>query len=139
MARTEPRLGFVVEVQAAPGVTHAGAQRFGRALHDYFDAHDLSAHGTQLRWAVNAPDHSLSVADQADLLDWVVDQEQVALARVSTLTTRPDPLSDFDGGWLTLCRLDPCVVAATTLYRFGRVVPELYLHALGGFVRRVPR
>ncbi len=135
MTRAEADSGistvFVVELDAAPCTPLARVRDLERALEDYAEDHDLDINGTQLKFAVQAQGRSVTAEDQVTLLDWLVDRPGLRRVRLGAMH-RPGA---EQGGHLDIATGDMAVIAATMLYRLGRLHAEQYLQILGGFVR----
>ncbi len=135
MTRAEAASGistvFVVELDAAPCTPLARIRDLERALEDYAEDHDLEINGTKLKFAVQARGRSVTAEDQVALLDWLVDRPGLRRVRLGA-THRPGAEQD---GHLDVATGDMAVIAATMLYRLGRLHAEQYLQILGGFVR----
>lgn len=132
--RTEPHLGFTLQLEPRPGAPLRELRTLERSLEDYALAHELVLSGHQLHFVVTAAERSLTAADQVGLLNWLIDQSGHIGVRVSPLTRRPAGASPQDG-YLHARVADVAMIGLTILYRCGRVAPELYLQILGGFVR----
>lgn len=134
----EPHLGFLLQIEPRPGFTMAEARQLDRAVQDYAEAHEFDLGGGQLVLVVSAEDRSLTVTDQIDFMDWLIDQPGISCVRVSTLTSKLDA-SDARSVWqsgaahLSVCDLG--VIGLTILYRARRITADLYLQILGGFMR----
>lgn len=134
----EPHLGFLLQLEPRPGFTMAQARQLDRAIEDYAEAHELDLGGSQLVQIVSAEDRSLTVTDQVDFMDWLIDQPGISCVRVSTLTSKLD-ISDARSVWqagaahVSVCDLG--VIGLTILYRARRITADLYLQILGGFMR----
>jgi len=135
MTRAEATSGistvFIVELDAAPCTPLARVRDLERALEDYAEDHDLDINGTQLKFAVQAQGRSVTAEDQVALLDWLVDRPGLRRVRLGAMR-RPGAEK---GGHLDVATGDMAVIAATMLYRLGRLHAEQYLQILGGFVR----
>jgi hypothetical protein len=134
----EPHLGFLLQVEPRPGFTVAEARQLDRALEDYAESHELDLSGGQLVLVVSSEDRSLTVTDQVDFMDWLIDQSGISCVRVSTLTSKLD-ISGAHSVWqagaahVSVCDLG--VIGLTILYRARRITADLYLQILGGFMR----
>jgi uncharacterized protein YggL (DUF469 family) len=134
----EPNLGFLLQLEPRPGFMVAEARQLERAIEDYAEAHGLDLGGSQLVQIVSAGARSLTVTDQVDFMDWLLDQPGISGVRVSTLTSKLD-ISDARSVWqagaahLSVCDLG--VIGLTILYRARRITADLYLQILGGFMR----
>jgi hypothetical protein len=134
----EPTLGFLLQIEPRPGFTVAEARQLDRAVEDYAEAHKFDLGGGQLVLVVSAEDRSLTVTDQVDFMDWLIDQPGISCVRVSTLTSKLD-ISEARSVWqvgaahVSVCDLG--VIGLTILYRARRITADLYLQILGGFMR----
>ena len=134
----EPLLGFFVHIEPRPGFTLAEGRALDRGIQDYAEDHQLELGGDQLVQIVSAQHRSLSVTDQVDFIDWLIDRPGVSVVRISTLTAKLDR-SDEQLVWQTgAARISVCdlgVIGLTILYRARRITADLYLQILGGFMR----
>ena len=129
------QLGFTVWIDPRPGTTFAEQGALARRLEDYGRARDLFFGGAPLCAAVFAEDRSLGASDQADLIDWLIDDpivRSVAVSPLSSVSGRPASRAE---GYLKVQATDLTLIGVTLLYRTRALSAELYLQLLGGFVR----
>jgi len=129
------QLGFTVWIEPRPGTTFAEEGALARRLEDYGRARDLFFGGAPLCAVVFTEDRSLTASDQADLIDWLIDDpivRSVAVSPLSSVIGRPASRGD---GYLKVHTTDLTLIGVTLLYRNRALSGELYLRLLGGFVR----
>jgi len=132
--RTEQR-GFTVWIAPRPGTTLAEQGALARRLEDYGAPRDLMIGGSPLCAVVFAEDRSLTARDQADLIDWLIDDPIVRSVAVSPLSSAIDRPTRRAEGYLKVQATDLTLIGVTLLYRNRALSAELYLQLLGGFVR----
>jgi len=132
---TSDQLGFTVWIEPRPGTTFAEQGALARRLEDYGAPRDLMIDGSPLCAAVFAEDRSLSASDQADLIDWLIDDPIVRSVAVSPLSSELGRPASRAEGYLKVQATDLTLIGVTLLYRNRALSAELYLQLLGGFVR----
>ena len=134
---TKERLGFHFQVEVWPETTATPATQFTRAIEDFATEQDFLIHGTPLQGCIEGRDRDVSLTDQVNLIDWLVNQPTVRAVQVSPLTGALDDPGRWDGGTLRVPVLDMRVIAVCLLHRLGHLRPLQYIEILGGYVRRV--
>ena len=132
--RTEPR-GFMVWIEPRPDTTFAEQGALARRREDDGAPRDLMIRGSPLCAVVFAEDRSLTARDQADLIDWLIDDPIVRAVAVSPLSSATDRPARRTEGYLKVQATDLTLIGVTLLYRNRALSGELYLQLLGGFVR----
>jgi hypothetical protein len=128
--------GFLLQIEPRPGLTLAQARELERHLEDYAEAHELDLGGHHRHRSVQASDRSLSITDQVDLIDWLVDQPGVSVVRISCLSARLDEAEAvWQGGSVQASICDVGLIGLAILYRARRIRADQYLQILGGFMR----
>lgn len=137
--------GFVLQLEARPGMPQRHLVQFERDLEDYVDSRGLSLRGHRMRYWISRQDTPASAADQVALLDWLHHHPAIAIARVGPVRPLRDGEDDSSAvmthaaeeGFVQLHTSDVALLGLAMLYRSGRIGPELYLQVLGGYVRAV--
>ncbi len=135
--RASEQLCFTFWIEPLPGVTVADQSAFARRLEGYGTARDLLIGGVPLCAVVSAEDRSLTATDQADFIDWLIDDPIVQSVSVSPLSGGLGRPANREAGYLTARATDLALIGLSLLYRSRSLSAELYLQVLGGFVRPV--
>jgi hypothetical protein len=130
----EPVLGFSLRLEVVPGLSLAQLRRIGRRLEDHAEANELVLEGDHYLYFVRGATRGLTCTDQVDLANLLFDVPGVQCAVLGPLVEEPE--DEREAAFVRVGALDMATIAATMLYRLGRVSAELYLQILGGFVRR---
>jgi hypothetical protein len=126
MVKPEP-LCFTLRVTLRLGATRLDELGFQRRLHGHAAQRGLRLCGAALQVVVSSSPRTLSIADQAGLVERVIsDSAVVCLAFGPLRPLGSDPRAD----WVALQSLDFCVCTLNALYRVGHLDagPGLRIH-----------
>ncbi|MBH9578155.1 hypothetical protein [Inhella proteolytica] len=126
--------GFWLAFTPSPGMGERAERHLMRDLEDHLAQVGLRIDGgTQRHLYIRGTERELTLADQIDLVDWLLLRTTVARIDVTEFTddaTRIPVTSKV----MRVGRWDLATLGVGLLYRIGRIKPELYAEILGGFV-----
>lgn len=127
-------LGFTVWVHLARAASAAEVRLYRDSLDRFLDVHGLSRSMNPLHMLVWAVDRSLTLADQIELLVWMVHDGRAAALEIGPLQMHMGLPAGRDRVPTLPARLaDNSLLSMAWLYRAGRLPAEQCLAMLGGF------
>lgn len=130
-------LGFSVWITPTRGATPAELHKLEDRIDAYCVEHGLERSGTHRQMLVWSEDRSLTLADQVDLLLWLIGEygtHEVAVGALQSHSGRPSEHGRLPALQARFGDLD--LIAITWLFRAGRLGAAQAAEMLGGF--RVP-
>ena len=134
---TQGRLGFHFQIEVWPETAATPATQFNRAIEDFAADQDILINGAPLQGCIEGRGRDISLTDQVNFIDWLMNQPTVRAVSVSPLTTSLNDPGRLEEGTLRVPILDMRVIAVCLLHRLGHLRPQQYIEILGGYVRRV--
>lgn len=129
-----PALGFTVWVHLARPASAAEVKLFRYGLDRYLETNELARSLNPLHMLVWSAERSLTVADQVDLLTWLIVDGRAAAVEIGDLQTHMGlPASRDRVRMLPARPADHSVLTVTSLYRTGQLEAEQFVEMLGGY------
>ncbi len=127
-------LGFWVALRMPFGMAWREELSVDRRLVDHVsDLNLIVSKGPQRHVFVSSDERVLSLTDQIDLADWCLCQTPATHVAVSSLESAATLPPALPSQVFRIERFDRAVMAASCLYRMGRIHAEQYVQILGGF------
>lgn len=128
-------IGFAVELRLLDGVSDHLKRELVQRLRARAEQRDLRIGGDLLAFTVEAEGRDLAVADQAEMVNWLLDLPGIGLLRLGALSTAAERSGSPPQASVVVNVTDSAMVPLTMLYRCGRVPPEQYLQLANGLNR----
>ena len=131
-------IGFAVELRLLDGVSAHHKCELVQRLRARAEQLALRIGGDLLAFTVEAEGRDLAAADQAEMVNWLLDLPGISSLCLGTLSTAADRRASPPQALLVVSMADSAMVPLTMLYRCGRVPPEQYLQLADGLNRPAP-
>jgi len=126
----QPLLRFAVRITPIRGTDALATRRFLCRFNEFLGRADLYFGGESWLFVVRSESRDLTVADQVEVLNWILEDELGASVAISPLThCVADDLNE-KSVWLQANRHDLAVAAINWLYRWDRIDAGMFFRIL---------
>ncbi len=126
----QPFLRFAVRITPTRGADAAVLRQFVGRFDEFLAQADLYFGGSPWLFVVRSDSRDLTVADQVEILNWILEDEIGASAAISPLTRCVADDLNEDSAWLLANRQDLAVAAINWLYRWDRIDAGMFFRIL---------
>jgi hypothetical protein len=125
--RKNVEVGFTVELRLQDGVPDHLVHELVQRLRARAEQRALRIGGYLLAFTVEAVGRDLTAADQAEMVNWLLDLPGISSLCLGALSTAAERSASPPQALFVLGLADEAMLPLTLLYRSGLVAPDLYL------------
>ena len=126
----QPFVRFAGRITPTRGADAEVLRKFVGRFDEFLASADLYFGGSPWLFVVHSDSRDLTVTDQVEILNWILEDELGASVAISPLTRCVADDLNEDSAWLLANRQDLAVAAINWLYRWDRIDAGMFFRIL---------